>query len=163
MFQKKKLKKKAIELFNTLQLPRPEKIYNCYPHEISGGQKQRVMIAMAMICNPDLLIADEPTTALDVTVQKSILELMKKLKSKFNTSIMFITHDLGVIAEIADRIIVMYKGKIVEQGNIKEIFNNPQHPYTKGLLSCRPTLEFNGERLPTVSDFMNIRKELIQT
>lgn len=151
---KKYAREKAVELFKTLQLPRAEKIYSSYPHELSGGQKQRVMIAMAMICNPDLLIADEPTTALDVTVQKSILELMKKLRSDFNTSIMFITHDLGVIAEIADRIVVMYKGEIVEQGIVKEIFNNPQHPYTKGLLACRPTLDFEGEKLPTVSDYM---------
>jgi len=156
---KSEAREKAVELFKTLQLPRPGKIYTSYPHELSGGQKQRVMIAMAMICNPMLLIADEPTTALDVTVQKSILELMKKLRDDFNTSILFITHDLGVIAEIANRVVVMYKGEIVEQGQVKDIFDNPQHPYTKGLLACRPGLDFKGVRLPTVADFMNRNKK----
>ena len=152
---KKQAKQKVIELFRELQLPRSEKIYDNYPHELSGGQKQRVMIAMAMACEPDLLIADEPTTALDVTVQKSILAILKKLREKYNMGIIFISHDLGVIAEIADEVIVMKDGKIVEKASVNNIFNQPQHPYTKGLIACRPHLESNPERLPTVSDFLN--------
>lgn len=148
----------TLDLFNQVQLPTPELMMDRYPHQISGGQKQRVMIAMAMSCNPNILIADEPTTALDVTVQKTILELMQKLQQEHNMGIMFITHDLGVIAELADRVVVMYKGKIVEQGNVLDIFSNPQHPYTKSLLACRPPLDMRLKRLPVVSDFM-IRKE----
>ena len=146
----------AIELFKKVQLPDPERIYSTYPHQISGGQKQRVMIAMAMSCEPSVLIADEPTTALDVTVQKTILELMQDLQREQDMGIMFITHDLGVIAELADKVVVMYKGKIVEQGNVWDIFTNPKHPYTKGLLACRPPLEKRYSFLPTVSDFMKI-------
>jgi peptide/nickel transport system ATP-binding protein len=146
---------KTIELFEKVKLPSPEEIFKSYPHQISGGQKQRVMIAMAMICNPSVLIADEPTTALDVTVQATILELMRKLKEEIGSSIFFITHDLGVIAEIADRVIVMYRGKIVEQGTVWEIFTNPKHPYTKGLLACKPKLDFRVQKLPIVSDFMS--------
>ncbi len=146
----------TLELFAKVQLPNPERIFNAYPHQLSGGQKQRVMIAMAMSCNPDVLIADEPTTALDVTVQKTILELMNNLKSEIDASIIFITHDLGVIAEIADHVIVMYKGKIVEQGNALDIFTDPKHPYTKGLLACRPPLDYRMSRLPIVSDFMDV-------
>ena len=116
-----------------------------YPHQISGGQKQRVMIAMAMSCHPALLIADEPTTALDVTVQKTILQLIKELQVKQNMSVIYITHDLGLVAEIADKVIVMYKGDIVEQGAIKDIFLNPRHPYTKALLSCRPAANSKGK------------------
>jgi len=148
-------REQVLELFRQVQFPDPERILNAYPHQISGGQKQRVMIAMAMSCNPQLLIADEPTTALDVTVQKTILELMKDLQSSHNMSIMFITHDLGVIAELADKVIVMYKGKIVEQGTVLEIFSNPQHPYTKSLLACRPPLNRRLHWLPTVNDFMH--------
>jgi len=144
----------TLQLFEKVQLPTPERILNAYPHQLSGGQKQRVMIAMAMSCNPKILIADEPTTALDVTVQKTILELMANLKNEIDSSIIFITHDLGVIAEIADRVIVMYKGKIVEQGDVYSIFSNPQHPYTKGLLACRPPLNRRLSKLPTVGDFM---------
>ena len=144
----------TIDLFKKVQLPDPERIFNTYPHQISGGQKQRVMIAMAMSCEPSVLIADEPTTALDVTVQKTILELMQKLQKERDMGIMFITHDLGVIAELADKVVVMYKGKIVEQGNVWDIFSNPQHPYTKGLLACRPPLDKRYTFLPTVSDFM---------
>ena len=144
----------TIKLFEEVQLPDPERIYNTYPHQISGGQKQRVMIAMAMSCQPSVLVADEPTTALDVTVQKTILELMKKLQLEHDMGIMFITHDLGVIAELADKVVVMYKGNIVEQGNVWDIFTNPQHPYTKGLLACRPPLDKRYTYLPTVSDFM---------
>lgn len=144
----------TLALFAKVQLPDPERAYRAYPHELSGGQKQRVMIAMAMSCNPDILIADEPTTALDVTVQKTILELMQELKNTINSSIIFITHDLGVIAEIADRVLVMYKGRIVEQGSVLDIFENPQHPYTKGLMACRPPLEKRLRRLPVIADFM---------
>jgi peptide/nickel transport system ATP-binding protein len=151
-------KKRTIQLFEKVQLPDPERIFNAYPHQLSGGQKQRVMIAMAMSCNPDVLIADEPTTALDVTVQKAIIDLMNDLKKEINASIIFITHDLGVISEIADHVIVMFKGKIVEQGDIGSIFLNPQHPYTKGLLACRPPLDFRLEKLPVVSDFMDFEK-----
>ncbi len=153
---KEDAKKLTIELFEKVQLPDPERIFSTYPHQISGGQKQRVMIAMAMSCEPSVLIADEPTTALDVTVQKTILLLMQKLQKEKEMGIMFITHDLGVIAELADKVVVMYKGKIVEQGNVWEIFTNPQHPYTKGLLACRPPLEKRYSFLPTVSDFMKI-------
>lgn len=144
----------TIKLFEEVKLPRPEDIFSSYPHQLSGGQKQRVMIAMAMSCEPSIMIADEPTTALDVTVQKTILELMNDLQLKHEMGILFITHDLGVIAELADRVIVMYKGKIVEQGNVMDIFTNPQHPYTKGLLACRPPLNRRLHWLPTVSDFM---------
>jgi peptide/nickel transport system ATP-binding protein len=151
-------KKRTIQLFEKVQLPDPERIFNAYPHQLSGGQKQRIMIAMAMSCNPDVLIADEPTTALDVTVQKAIIDLMNDLKSEMNASIIFITHDLGVISEIADHVIVMFKGKIVEQGDIGSIFLSPQHPYTKGLLACRPPLDFRLKKLPVVSDFMDINK-----
>jgi peptide/nickel transport system ATP-binding protein len=145
---------KTIQLFNEVQLPDPELIVGRYPHQLSGGQKQRVMIAMAMSCNPNILIADEPTTALDVTVQKTILELMQKIQLQHNMGILFITHDLGVIAELADTVVVMYKGKIVEQGSVLQIFSNPKHPYTKSLLACRPPLDKRLVRLPVVSDFM---------
>lgn len=146
---------RTLALLNEVKLPRPEVMMTSYPHQLSGGQKQRVMIAMAMSCNPDLLIADEPTTALDVTVQATILDLMRQLQKKHNMSMMFITHDLGVIAEIADDVIVMYKGKIVEQGSVEQIFADPQHPYTKGLLACRPRLDKKLKILPTVRDFMD--------
>jgi len=155
-------KAKTIELFEQVQLPRPESIFKAYPHEISGGQKQRVMIAMAMSCNPSILIADEPTTALDVTVQKTILDLMRKLQQERDMGIVFITHDLGVVAEIADRVIVMYKGEIVEQGSVLEIFQNPKHPYTKGLLACRPRMDVRMKVLPTVSNFMRLEDGLIK-
>jgi len=129
---------------------------NRYPHQLSGGQKQRVMIAMAMSCEPSLLIADEPTTALDVTVQKKILLLIKELQQQLNIGVIFISHDLGIVSEIADRVIVMYKGKIVEEGPVKEVLHFPNHPYTKSLLACRPVLHPRGERLPVVSDFLEI-------
>jgi len=151
---KKDAREHTIQLFRKVQLPDPERAYRAYPHELSGGQKQRVMIAMAMSCDPDILIADEPTTALDVTVQKAILQLMAELKTAIHSSIVFITHDLGVIAEIADRVLVMYKGKIVEQGHVLDIFEDPQHPYTKGLLACRPPLDKRLRMLPVVADFM---------
>jgi len=153
---KEEAKQQTLDLFAKVQLPDPARVFSAYPHQLSGGQKQRVMIAMALSCNPDILIADEPTTALDVTVQKTILELMNDLRREIDASIIFITHDLGVIAEIADRVIVMYKGKIVEQGNVYDIFSNPQHPYTKGLLACRPPLDYRMHKLPVVSDFMDV-------
>lgn len=153
---KAEAKQKTIELFKTVMLPRPEEMFDSYPHQISGGQKQRVMIAMALSCNPTVIIADEPTTALDVTVQKTILDLLRKLRDEHGTSIIFITHDLGVIAEIADKVLVMYQGKIVEHGTVFNIFANPKHPYTKGLLACRPRLDMKLKLLPTVSDFMTI-------
>ena len=161
---KSEAKKLTIKLFEEVQLPDPERIFSTYPHQISGGQKQRVMIAMAMSCKPSVLVADEPTTALDVTVQKTILELMQDLQREHDMGIMFITHDLGVIAELADKVVVMYKGNIVEQGNVWDIFTNPQHPYTKGLLACRPPLDRRYKFLPTVSDFMrtNEKGEIIQ-
>jgi peptide/nickel transport system ATP-binding protein len=151
----KEAREMAVDLFRKVQLPRAEIIFDSYPHNLSGGQKQRVMIAMALACQPQLIIADEPTTALDVTVQANILRLLKNLREDLNSSVLFITHDLGVIAEIADRIIVMYEGRIVEQGTIWEVFSDPKHPYTKGLLACRPRLDLRMKRLPTVSDFMS--------
>lgn len=156
---KKEARRKTIKLFEQVQLPDPERVFRVYPHQISGGQKQRVMIAMAMSCNPRILIADEPTTALDVTVQKTILDLMLQLQREHDMGIMFITHDLGVIAELADKVMVMYKGKVVEQGPVLEIFSNPQHPYTKSLLACRPPLDKRLKRLPVSSDFMRVDEE----
>lgn len=153
---KKEAHKKTIKLFEQVQLPDPERIFSVYPHQISGGQKQRVMIAMAMSCSPRILIADEPTTALDVTVQKTILDLMLQLQREQDMGIMFITHDLGVIAELADTVMVMYKGKVVEQGPVLEIFSDPKHPYTKSLLACRPPLDRRIVRLPVSSDFMKL-------
>jgi len=156
-------KKQAIEWFRKVKLPEPEKVYSKYPHQLSGGQKQRVMIAMAICCKPSLLICDEPTTALDVTVQKNILQLIKELQEEQKMGVIFITHDLGVVSEIADKIAVMYKGKIVETNSRKEIFDNPQYPYTKGLLACRPLFHKKGERLPVVSDFLEERKTEIKS
>ena len=155
---KKEAKEKTIELFKKVQLPRPEIIFDSYSHQLSGGQKQRVMIAMAMSCSPSILIADEPTTALDVTVQATIIDLMQELQRENDMGIIFITHDLGVIAELADKVVVMYKGKVVEQGNVVDIFTNPQHPYTKGLLACRPPLDKRLKWLPTVADFMKVNE-----
>jgi len=150
-------KAQTITLFETVKLPDPSAIFDRFPHQISGGQKQRVMIAMAISCKPDLLICDEPTTALDVTVQKTILELIKQLQLTENIGVIFITHDLSVVGQIADRIVVMYKGKMVEQGFAKEVFLQPQHPYTKALLACRPALQPKGTKLPVVSDFMEVK------
>ncbi len=147
-------KEKAIALFDKVKLPHPAEMMNRYPHQLSGGQKQRVMIAMAISCNPALLIADEPTTALDVTVQKTILELIKELQLQLGMGVILITHDLGLVADIADRVLVMYKGEIAEQGNTTEVLQNPQHPYTKALMACRPAMHQRGERLPVVSDFL---------
>lgn len=150
----KEAQQRTIDLFEKVQLASPSLMYGRYPHQLSGGQKQRVMIAMAMSCHPSLLICDEPTTALDVTVQKNILQLIKNLQQQKNMGVIFISHDLGVVAEIADKVIVMYKGGIVEKGVLKDIYKNPQHAYTKALLACRPILHAKGERLPVVSDFI---------
>ncbi len=144
---------RTLNLFREVMLPDPEYTFNAYPHQVSGGQKQRVMIAMALACNPDILIADEPTTALDVTVQKTILELLRTLQKKHDISLIFISHNLDVIAEIAADVLVMYKGRIVEQGTIEQIFNHPQHPYTKGLLACRPPQGKRPQRLKVIADF----------
>jgi peptide/nickel transport system ATP-binding protein len=152
---KAEAKKRTIDLFNEVQLPRPEAIFDSYPHQISGGQKQRVMIAMALSCNPEILIADEPTTALDVTVQKTIIELLHKLKAERDMSLVFISHDLGVISEIADRVLVMYKGEVIEQSPVKTLFTHPKQPYTKGLLACRPAPAFHLKKLPVVADFLD--------
>lgn len=152
--RKPEAKKRVIELFEKVLLPNPERIYKAYPHELSGGQRQRVMIAMAISCNPQVLIADEPTTALDVTVQRTILELIKKLQQESNMSCIFISHDLGVIAELCDDVVVMYKGEVVEQGRVHDIFKNPKENYTKGLIACRPKLEVRYKELPTIADFL---------
>lgn len=151
---KAKARQQTIEWFEKVKLPNPQTIFDRYPHQLSGGQKQRVMIAMAMCCQPSLLICDEPTTALDVTVQKTILLLIKELQQQSNMGVIYITHDLGVVAEVANRAAVMYKGEIVEQNTVKEIFSNAKHPYTKALLACRPVNHQRGERLPVVSDFL---------
>lgn len=137
---KREAKRRAVEMFNLVRLPDPEKMLKSYPHELSGGMCQRVMIAMALSCNPDLLIADEPTTALDVTIQAQILKLMEELKEKIDTSILLITHDLSVVAQLCDRVAVMYAGGIVEDGNVKDVFKDPKHPYTRGLFDAIPKL-----------------------
>lgn len=129
---KEEAKKKVIDMIKLVEIPRAEDIYNSYPHELSGGMRQRIMIAMALSCNPKLLIADEPTTALDVTIQAQVLDIMKNIKEKLNTSIMMITHDLGVVAEMCDKVVVMYAGKIIEIAEVVELFKNPKHPYTIG-------------------------------
>ena len=156
---RKQARKRTLELFEEVGIPEPEIRIDSYPHQLSGGQKQRVMIAMALSCNPKLLIADEPTTALDVTIQSQILDLLRNLRDRRDMSILFITHDLGVIAEIADEVVVMYQGRIVEYGEILDVFTDPQHPYTRGLLACRPQLDTPYTRLPTVQDFMEVKRE----
>ena len=148
---------RAIALFRQVMLPRPEAIYDSYPHELSGGQKQRVMIAMAIACNPQVLIADEPTTALDVTVQKEILKLLRKLQQETGMGMVFITHDLGVVAEIADDVVVMHNGEVLERGTVKEVLEHPQHPYTQGLLACRPPMKVRLKKLPIVKEFLDGR------
>jgi peptide/nickel transport system ATP-binding protein len=153
-------REKTIQLFSQVKLPDAAGMLNRYPHQLSGGQKQRVMIAMAMSCNPSVLIADEPTTALDVTVQKTILQLIKELQQKQQMGVIYITHDLALVSEIADRVMVMYKGAIVESNTTKEIFSNPIHPYTKALISCRPSPASKGKRLPVISDFLNETSDL---
>lgn len=161
-YSRKKAKNKVLELFNEVKLPDPERAFSAYPHQLSGGQKQRVMIAMALSGNPEILIADEPTTALDVTVQKAILELLKSLQRKYQMSLIFISHDLGVVSEVADFVIVMKAGAIVEQGSALKVFNHPRHPYTRGLLACRPPLASRPLHLPVVSEFVNgLQPEII--
>ena len=150
----------VLSLFERVQLATPKRIFNSYPHQISGGQKQRVMIAIAIACKPDILIADEPTTALDVTVQKEIISLLKELQKKNEMSIIFISHDLSLISEIADDLIVLYKGKIVEKGTSIDIFRNPKKEYTKALINSKPDLERRVKKLPTVEDFMNQKIDL---
>jgi len=158
----KEAKQRAIEWFEKVELPDPAGMYDRYPHQLSGGQKQRVMIAMAMCCKPSLLICDEPTTALDVTVQKTVLRLIRDLQQQENMGVIFITHDLGVVSEIADRVAILYKGTIVEAGPTASVFSNPAHPYTKGLIACRPALHGKEERLPVVSDFLEGKGKEIQ-
>lgn len=148
---KKEAAKRAVEMLQLVGLPDSDKLMHQFPHQLSGGMRQRVMIAMSLICDPGVLIADEPTTALDVTIQAQILHLMKEINHRLETAILFITHDLGVVANICERVIVMYAGKIVEEGDVKTIFNNPQHPYTKGLLKSIPDIREKKERLHTIS------------
>ncbi|MMZ60019.1 Oligopeptide transport ATP-binding protein OppD [compost metagenome] len=150
LLSRKEARQRAIELIELVGIPRAEQIYEAYPHELSGGMRQRIMIAIALSCNPKLLIADEPTTALDVTIQAQILDLMREIKQKLGTAIMLITHDLGVVAEMADYVIVMYAGKIIEEAPVLELFQNPQHPYTKGLLQAKPVLGQSQERLYSI-------------
>jgi peptide/nickel transport system ATP-binding protein len=145
---------RVIELFRQVGIPQPETRYEQYPHELSGGMRQRICISIALACEPKLLIADEPTTALDVTIQAQILDLIKRLQRERGMAVLFITHDLGVVAELADRVVLMRHGQVVEQGPVAQIYANPTHPYTKGLLACRPRLGVRRDRLPTVDDFM---------
>lgn len=152
---KKTARKLVIKLFEKVLLPRPEAVFEAWPHQLSGGQKQRVMIAMAIANKPELLIADEPTTALDVTVQKEILLLLKELQHETGMGLIFISHDLAVISEIADKVMVMHKGRIVESGKVSDVLGNPQHPYTRGLLACRPPLDRRLQRLPVVKEFLD--------
>ncbi len=159
---KKAAKLRVIELLGKVGIPQPELKVDSYPHELSGGQIQRIMIAMALSCEPDLLIADEPTTALDVTIQKQVIELMHKLQDDFKTSILFITHDLGVIADISDEVFVMYKGRIVEKNRTDRLFEAAKHPYTKGLIACRPHLDYNPKRLMTVHDYLDDKGNAIE-
>ncbi|MFW5435060.1 ABC transporter ATP-binding protein [Paenibacillus apiarius] len=147
---KKEAKKRAIDLIELVGIPRAAQIFDAYPHELSGGMRQRIMIAMALTCDPKLLIADEPTTALDVTIQAQILDLMRNIKSEFNTAIMLITHDLGVVAEMADHVVVMYAGKVIEEAPVIELFKNPKHPYTQGLLRAKPVINQRMNRLYTI-------------
>lgn len=147
---KKQARDKAIEMVKLVGIPRAEAIVDSYPHELSGGMRQRIMIAMALSCNPKLLIADEPTTALDVTIQAQILDLMRDIKQKTQTSIMLITHDLGVVAEMADYVVVMYAGKVIEEGPVNDIFKNPLHPYTRGLLKSKPVINQEADRLYSI-------------
>ncbi len=147
---KEEVKKQTIEMLTLVGIARPEGIYSCYPHELSGGMRQRVMIAMALCCNPQLIIADEPTTALDVTIQAQVLDLLRQIKDKIDASILLITHDLGVVAEMADYVVVMYAGRIVEQGTSHEVFLSPQHPYTRGLIKSKPAVNKRVDRLYSI-------------
>nr|WP_250433718.1 ABC transporter ATP-binding protein [Hanstruepera flava] len=152
---KQEIKVETLQLFQKVKLPDHNRVFKAYPHEISGGQKQRVMIAMAIACKPKILIADEPTTALDVTVQKEIILLLKQLQREEQMSVLFISHDLALVSEISDRVLVMYQGQVVEQGPVTEIFNNPKHTYTKALINSRPPLDVRYKRLATIKDFMD--------
>ena len=145
---------RVIQLFEQVGIPQPHTRYDQYPHELSGGLRQRICISIALACDPKLLIADEPTTALDVTIQAQILDLIKRLQRERGMAVLFITHDLGVVAELADRVVLMRHGQVVEQGPVAEVYADPKHPYTKGLLACRPRLGVKRDRLPTVDDFM---------
>lgn len=147
---KKEAREKAIEMLRLVGIPSPEKRIDNFPHQLSGGMRQRVMIAMALSCNPELLIADESTTALDVTIQAQILDLILDLKNKFNTSVLLITHDLGVVAEVADKVVVMYCGEVVEKASVRELFKDPKHPYTKGLLNSIPKIDEETDRLSII-------------
>ena len=151
---REKARLETLRMFERVKLPAPERIFDAYPHHLSGGQKQRVMIAMATCCRPDILIADEPTTALDVTVQQGILELMRSLREEDGLAMLFISHDLGVVAEICDRIAVMHAGRIVEEGPVDQILGAPAHPYTRGLVASRPSIHRKLYRMPTVQDFL---------
>ncbi len=144
---KEMAKKRSLEMLELVGIAAPERVYNSYPHELSGGMRQRVMISMALICDPRLIIADEPTTALDVTIQAQILDLLRDLKNRINGSIMLITHDLGIIAEMADYVVVMYAGRVIERGTVQEIFHNPMHPYTIGLQKSKPTMDSDSDTL----------------
>ncbi|WP_339060373.1 ABC transporter ATP-binding protein [Tepidibacillus marianensis] len=167
LYEHTKMKRKeasqlAIEMLKRVGIPRTKEVMNEYPHQLSGGMRQRIMIAMAMLLNPKLLIADEPTTALDVTIQAQILDLMRQLKEEYQTSIIMITHDLGVVAEVCDRVVVMYAGRIVEEGDIREIFHSPKHPYTKGLLQSIPNLNDEMERLFSIPGTVPLPEDLPQ-
>ncbi|MED1793116.1 ABC transporter ATP-binding protein [Brevibacillus nitrificans] len=157
---KQAAKERAIELLKLVGIPRADEIISDFPHQLSGGMRQRVMIAMAMACEPKLLIADEPTTALDVTIQAQILELMKKVRDEQGTSIMLITHDLGVVAEMCHRVIVMYAGQIVEEADVKGLFDDPKHPYTRGLLKSMPSVNVNQERLDAIPGSVPLQSEM---
>ncbi|MCO0600494.1 peptide ABC transporter ATP-binding protein [Peribacillus butanolivorans] len=157
---KREAKIKSIEMLKKVGIPRPDQVYSNYPHSLSGGMRQRVMIAMALSCNPKLLIADEPTTALDVTIQSQILHLIKSLSEEYNTSIILITHDLGVVAEIADKVIVMYAGQVVEEADVFTLFENPKHPYTKGLLNSTPNINEMKENLESIKGMVPTPREM---
>ncbi len=154
---KKEAEKRAIDMLGKVGIPNPDQRFKQYPHEFSGGMRQRVVIAMALVCKPDILIADEPTTALDVTIQAQILELIKSLQDEMGTAVIFITHDLGVVAQIADDVVVMYKGRIIEKGGVRDVLKDPLHPYTKGLLAAIPSQANHGSRLPTVDSVLGGR------
>ena len=150
-WSKKQAAERAIEMLKLVGLPRASDLMRDYPHQLSGGMRQRVMIAMALVCNPTVLIADEPTTALDVTIQAQILKLMKELNTRLNTAVLLITHDLGVVAETCERVIVMYSGQIIEEASVKKIFENPEHPYTKGLIQSVPDIRYKKDRLYSIA------------
>lgn len=159
---KKEVKEEVLRLFKEVEMPDPVRAYNSYPHELSGGQKQRVMIALALACKPSLILADEPTTALDVTLQKKILNLLKKLIEEYDSSMIFISHDLAVVSQMCDEVAVMYKGELVEYGKVEEVFRNPRHEYTRGLMACRPDIYKKTYRLPVIADFISKNSDMLQ-